>query len=343
MSAHHASVNAQTLYAPSLCLAILLPNQSNTSGETIMGLRVGVCGLGIMGGAFAANLLKNGFDVTGFDPVKAKVTALVKAGGKAGKSAADVARKSDVVITSLTSPAILEAVVSGKDGILAGARKGLIVLETSTLDIADKENARQTLAKKGAILMDTPVSGAGKQAAVGEITIMVSGAKKDFNTVKPMLKGFTMLQYHVGPFGDGMKLKMLINMLISVHGAAFAEAVTLARASGINLDVFGEVLKKSAGNSRVIEYRGPLMLADEYADPKVKTADLTVMIKDNNLIEDYAKANNAPVPTFLASMPTAYAALAQGYGSEDPGVVTRIYEQMAGIPRKKRAPAKRKK
>lgn len=308
-----------------------------------MSLRVGVVGLGIMGGAFAANLLKNGFEVTGFDPVKAKVNALVKAGGKAGKNAADVARKSDMILTSLTSPAILDAVVTGKDGILAGAHKGLIVLETSTLGIDAKEAARAALATKGAVLMDSPVSGAGKQAATGEITVMVSGTKKDFNTVKPALEAFSMLQFHVGPFGDGMKLKMLINMLISVHGAAFAEAITLARASGIDLDVFGEVLKKSAGNSRVIEYRGPLMLADEYADPKVKTADLTVMIKDNNLIEDYAKDSNAPVPVFQASMFSAYAALAQGYGSEDPGVVTRVYEQMANIPRKKRAPTKRKK
>lgn len=307
-----------------------------------MALRVGVIGLGIMGGAFAANMAKAGIQVTGFDPVKSKVNALVKAGGKAGKNAADVARKSDVVLTSLTSPAILDAVVSGKDGILAGARKGLVVMETSTLDIADKERARVALARKGVSLMDSPVSGAGKQAATGEITIMVSGTKKDFNTVKSILPAFTMLQYHVGPFGDGMKLKMLINMLISVHGAAFAEAITLARASGIDLGVFGEVLKKSAGNSRVIEYRGPLMLADEYADPKVKTADLTVMIKDNNLIEDYAKDSNAPVPVFQASMFSAYAALAQGYGQEDPGVVTRVYEQMAGIPRKERSPARRK-
>lgn len=308
-----------------------------------MSLRVGVVGLGIMGGAFAANLIKSGFQVTGFDPVKTKVTDLVKAGGKAGKSPADVARKSDVVITSLTSPAILDAVIMAKDGILAGARKGLIVVEASTLALEDKENARQNLAKKGAILLDSPVSGAGKQAASGQITVMVSGPKTHFNTVKPVLEGFTMLQYHVGPFGDGMKLKLLINMLISVHGAAIAEAITLARASGIDLDIFQEVLKKSAGNSRVIEYRGPLMFADEYADPKVKTVDLTVMIKDNNLIEDYAKSNNAPVPVFQSSMFSSYAAMAQGYGSEDPGVVTRVYEQMAGIPRKKRAPAKRKK
>ena len=301
-----------------------------------MALRIGVIGLGIMGGAFATNIAKAGFEVTGYDPIKSKVTALAKAGGKSGKSPADVARKSDVLITSLTSPAILDAVVSGKDGILVGSRKGMIVLETSTLAIADKERARAALAKKGASLMDSPVSGAGQQAATGEITIMVSGGKKDFNTVKTILPAFTMLQYHVGPFGDGMKLKMLINMLISVHGAAFAEAITLARASGINLDIFGEALTRSAGNSRVIEYRGPLMLADEYADPKVKTADLTVMIKDNNLIEDYAKENNAPVPVFQASMFSAYAALAQGYAQEDPGVVTRVYEQMAGIPRKKR-------
>lgn len=306
-----------------------------------MSLRIGVCGLGIMGGAFAANLVRGGFQVTGFDPVKSKVNALVKVGGKAGRSPADVARKSDVVITSLTSPKILEAVVNDKNGLVAGARKGLYVVETSTLSVGDKEAARDALAAKGATMLDAPVSGAGKQAAAGEITIMVSGTKKDFNAIREIFPAFTMLQYHVGPFGNGMKLKMLINMLISVHGAAFAEAITLARASSIDLDVFGDVLKKSAGNSRVIEYRGPLMLADEYADPKVKTADLTVMIKDNNLIEDYAKDNNAPVPVFQASMFSAYAALAQGYGQEDPGVVTRVYEQMAGIPRKKRA--KRKK
>lgn len=304
-----------------------------------MALNVGVCGLGIMGGAFAANLIKNGFQVTGFDPMKGKVNALVKAGGKAGKSCADVARKSDVVITSLTSVAILDAVVSGKDGIAAGAKKGMILLEASTLSVEDKERSRAALAKKGAKMMDMPVSGAGKQALTGEISTMASGTKGDYSRVLPVLKGFSKVQYYVGPFGNGMKLKMLINMLISVHGAAFAEALALAQASGIDIDIFQEVLKPSAGNSRVIEYRGPLMVANEYADPDYKTADLTVMIKDNNLIESYAKDNNASVPVFLASMPTAYAALAQGYGSEDPGVVTRIYEQLAGLkPRRKRKP-----
>lgn len=302
-----------------------------------MALNVGICGLGIMGGAFAANLLKNGFAVSGFDPDKSKVTALVKAGGSAGKSCADVARQSDVVITSLTAAKILDAVVAGKDGLVAGAKKGLIVLEASTLSIADKERARDALKKKGASMMDVPVSGAGKQAATGEISTMASGSKADFQRVLPVLKGFSKVQYHVGPFGDGMKLKMLINMLISVHGAAFAEAMTLAQASGVDLDVFQEVLKPSAGNSRVIEYRGPLMFANEYADPAVKTADMTVMVKDNNLIEDYAKANNAPVPVFLAAMPPSYAALAQGMGAEDPAAVLRIYEQMAGLkPRRKR-------
>ena len=302
-----------------------------------MALKVGVCGLGIMGGAFAANLLKAGFAVTGYDPDKKKVTTLAKAGGKGAKSCAEVARNADVVITSLTSAKILDEVVAGKTGIAAGAKKGMILLEASTLSIADKERARAALAKKGAKMMDMPVSGAGKQAATGQISTMASGDKADYERVLPVLKGFSKVQYYVGPFGDGMKLKMLINMLISVHGAAFAEAMTLAQASGVDLDVFQEVLKPSAGNSRVIEYRGPLMFANEYADPAVKTADMTVMIKDNNLIEDYAKANNAPVPVFLASMPPAFAAVAQGMGSSDPAAVLRIYEQMAGLkPRKKR-------
>ena len=123
-----------------------------------MSLRVGVVGMGIMGGAFAANLLKNGFEVTGFDPVKAKVNALVKAGGKAGKSAADVARKSDMILTSLTSAGILDAVVTGKDGILAGAHKGLIVLDTSTLGIDAKESARPLKIGDTAEAYDIPES-----------------------------------------------------------------------------------------------------------------------------------------------------------------------------------------
>ena len=309
-----------------------------------MSLRVGVCGLGIMGGGFAANLVKNGFHVTGYDPSAAQARKFKSAGGVVAKSNAEVARKSDVVITSLATSEALDEVVQGKTGLAAGAKKGLIVLEASTLAFNEKERNRAALAKKGAVMLDTPVSGAGKQAAAGEISIMIGGPKSAYNKVKPIFTGFTKIHYYVGPFGDSSKLKLLINMLISAHGAIFAEAVTLARASGVDLKMFQEVLKPSAGNSRVIEYRGPLMVADEYADPRVKTADLTIMMKDNVLIEQYAREFNVPVPVFLASLPTTYAALAQGYGSEDPGVVTRIYEQMAGIPRKKkRAPAKRRK
>lgn len=297
-----------------------------------MSLKVGVCGLGIMGGAFAANLAKSGFEVCGYDPDEKRRRALKAAGGRPLASNADVARNADVLITSLASAEVLSAVVSGTDGLLEGAQNGLIVAEASTLSLADKEAARDALAGNGAIMLDTPVSGAGKQAAAGEISIMASGPKEAYDKILTVFEGFSKAQYHVGEFGTAMKLKLLINMLISVHGAVFAEAITLARASGVDLDVFREVLGPSAGNSRVIEYRGPLMLADEYADPDVKTVDTTVMIKDNDLIEDYAKEFNVPVPVFLASMPIVLAAVAQGYGDQDPGVITRVYSQMAGLP-----------
>jgi len=309
-----------------------------------MSLRVGVCGLGIMGGGFAANLLKNGFQVTGYDPSPARARKFKSAGGVVAKSNAEVARKSDVVITSVATAAVLDEVVQGKTGLAAGAKKGLVVLEASTMAFDEKERNRAALAKKGAVLLDTPVSGAGRQAEAGEISIMISGPKATYNKVKSVFPGFSKVHYYVGSFGDSSKLKLLINMLICGHDAILAEAITLARASGVDLKTFQEVLKPSAGNSRVIEYRGPLMFADEYADPRVKTADLTVMMKDNELIEQYAKDYNVPVPVFLNSMAPTFAALAQGYGSEDPGVITRIYEQMAGIPRsKKKAPAKRRK
>ena len=300
-----------------------------------MALQIGVCGLGIMGGAFASNLARNGFHVTGYDPSTVRSNIFKKAGGIIAKSNKEVALNSSIIITSVANAQILDDVIQGELGIIAGAKKGLVVLEASTLSFDEKERNQRALKKAGAIMLDTPVSGAGRQAEAGEISIMISGPKNAFNKVKPILPGFTKVFYYVGSFGQSSKLKLLINMLISVHGAAFAEAITLARASGVDLKTFQEVLKPSAGNSRVIEYRGPLMIEDEYADLKVKTADLTIMMKDNELIEEYAKEYNVPVPVFLGSMVPTYAALAQGFGGEDPGVITRIYEQMAGIPRKK--------
>ena len=309
-----------------------------------MSLRIGVCGLGIMGGGFAANLVKNGFHVTGYDPSAARARKFKSAGGTVAKSNAEVARKSDIVITSVATAAVLDEVIQGKTGLVAGAKKGLVVLEASTLAFDEKQRNRAALAKKGAVMLDAPVSGAGRQAEAGEISIMISGPKSAYNKAKPMLSGFSKIDYYVGPFGNSSKLKLLINMMICGHDAILAEAITLARASGVDLKMFQEVLKPSAGNSRVVEYRGPLMFAGEYADPRVKTADLTIMMKDNELIEQYAKQYNVPVPVFLNSMAPTFAALAQGYGGEDPGVITRIYEQMAGIPRtKKRAPARRRK
>lgn len=308
-----------------------------------MSLRVGVCGLGIMGGGFAANLVKNGFQVTGYDPSPARARKFKSAGGTVAKSNTEVARKSDVVITSVATAAVLDEVVQGKTGLVSGAKKGLVVLEASTVAFAEKERNRAALAKKGAVMLDAPVSGAGRQAEAGEISIMISGPKSSYNKAKPMLAGFTKIDYYVGPFGESSKLKLLINMMICGHDAVLAEAITLARASGVDLKMFQEVLKPSAGNSRVVEYRGPLMFEGEYADPRVKTADLTIMMKDNELIEQYAKDYNVPVPVFLNAMAPTFAALAQGYGSEDPGVITRIYEQMAGIPRQKKAPARRRK
>jgi 3-hydroxyisobutyrate dehydrogenase-like beta-hydroxyacid dehydrogenase len=302
-----------------------------------MALNIGVCGLGIMGGAFANNLARNGFHVTGYDPSKVRSNIFKKAGGIVAKSNKEVAENSDVIITSVATAKILDEVIQGKNGIIKGAKKGLIILEASTVSFEEKKRNQIALKKVNATMLDTPVSGAGRQAEAGEISIMISGPKHAFNKIKTILPGFTKVSYYVGPFGESSKLKLLINMLISVHGAAFAEAITLARASGVDLKTFQEVLKPSAGNSRVIEYRGPLMIEDEYADLKVKTADLTIMMKDNELIEEYAKTYNVPVPMFLGSMVTTYAALAQGYGNEDPGVITRIYEQMAGIPRKKKS------
>ena len=140
-----------------------------------MSLKVGIVGLGIMGGSFAKNLRDANFEVCGFDILDDNIKKLVSLGGKAGSSPRDVANQSDVVITSLPSIAAFHEVMSGKDGLKDAKKDGLIIIECSTLPIDEKQAAHDTLAEIGSILMDCPISGTGAQAINKDLSIYVSG------------------------------------------------------------------------------------------------------------------------------------------------------------------------
>lgn len=289
---------------------------------------VGVVGLGIMGSAMASNMLKAGFRVTGFDVVAGARDALAKEGGKAARSAAEVARAAPIVITSLPTPAAVEAVAQD---IAKTRRKGVIVVETSTMPLETKERARATLAQAGITMMDCPLSGTGAQARVKDLLVYASGPKTAFDACAAVFPGFSRGHYYLGAFGNGSKMKYIANHLVAIHNVAAGEAMTLASKAGLDLQQVLDVVAGGAGGSRMLQVRGPMMVANDYSDATMK---VEVWQKDMHIIGEFATQLDCPVPLFATSAPIYTAAMASGHSKDDTASVCAVLESMAGVKRK---------
>lgn len=289
-----------------------------------------------MGGAFARHLLSDGFAVTGFDIDPQRRAALKKLGGTAATTAAAVSGRCPILVTSLPSIAAVKTAFFGKEGIVATAKRGTIVIETSTLPLAVKHAINDGCAARGIAVLDCPVSGTGAQAAKRDIAIYASGERKAYAKAEAALKGFSRSVYYCGEFGNGSKLKYVANLLVTIHNVSTAEAMVLGLKSGLDLELLYKVIKDGAGTSRMFEVRGPLMIANDYRQATMK---IEVYKKDIDIIEQFAADLHCPVPLFEASKPFYAAALAQGRALEDTAAVCAVLEQMAGIQRKKRRSA----
>ncbi len=289
---------------------------------------VGVIGLGIMGSAMASNMLKAGFRVTGFDVVPAARTVLAKEGGRAARSAGEVARAAPIVITSLPTAAAVESVAAE---IAATKRRGLIVVETSTMPLETKERARAILAKAGITLMDCPLSGTGAQARAKDLLVYASGPKAAFDQCAAIFPGFSRGHYYLGVFGNGSKMKYVANHLVAIHNVAAGEAMTLAAKAGLDLQQVLDVVAGGAGGSRMLQVRGPMMVANDYSDATMK---VEVWQKDMHIIGEFATQLDCPVPLFAASAPIYTAAMASGLAKQDTAAVCAVLESMAGVTRK---------
>lgn len=290
----------------------------------------GVIGLGIMGGAFAANLLKDGFAVYGTDPAQAAREAFAGRGGTALMSAREVAEAAGIVILSLPSASALEAVCEGADGIAASGRPGIIAIECSTLPIAAKQRAHDALKAKGHTLLDCPVSGTGAQAAAKDLVVLASGDEAAYGRCRAVLEGFSRRITHVGPFGNGMKMKIIANHLVTIHNVAAGEAMALAGKAGLDLQTVLEAVQDGAGGSRMLQVRGPLMVANRYDGV---TATIATHLKDVGIIDDFARQIGVPLPAFAAAAQHYYAGDAMGLGDQDTAAVCAVSEALAGIKR----------
>ncbi len=291
---------------------------------------IGVIGLGIMGSAISANLLKAGFPVIGYDVVPERVQALAKRNGTGAGSCKEVAEKAEIVLTSLPSVAALEEVVGGEDGLVAAGREGLIVLEISTFPIEAKQHALDALRLAGSQLLDCPLSGTGAQAVHKDLAVYASGDRTSFETCRPVFDGFARAAYYLGEFGNGSRMKFVANLLVAIHNVAAAEAFVLGMKAGLDAETLYQVISDGAGTSRMFEVRGPLMVAGKYDEATMKVG---VFQKDLDIISSFAEALKSPTPLLSKSAEIYAKALAEGRESQDTAAVCAVLEGLAGIKR----------
>jgi 3-hydroxyisobutyrate dehydrogenase-like beta-hydroxyacid dehydrogenase len=289
---------------------------------------VGVIGLGIMGGSFAKNLSAAGWRVVGYDPDPARRREAARAGVELANSAADVARKTPVILTSLPKP---QALVATARAIAAAKLPRKTIVEMSTFMIEDKENAERLLRKAGHGMLDCPVSGTGSQARTGDLVFYASGDSKTIKRLRPMFESFGRHVYDVGAFGNGSRMKYVANLLVAINNVASAEAMVLGMKAGLPPQVIFDLIKSGAGNSRVFELRAPMMVKGNYDDVTMK---IDVWDKDMQVIGDYARKIRVPTPMFDASKPIYIKAMKSGRGAQDTAAVCAVLEQMAKFKRK---------
>lgn len=214
---------------------------------------VGVIGLGNMGSAMAAALLRAGFDVLGTASTAATRNRVAADGITTVDSIARVAAKAQFVVLALPTPAAVMAVVEGPDGLTVNARPGQLVIDTTTSDPTTTRHVAAALAAVGVRFLDAPVSGAPQVAREGKLTMMLGGEASDIDQAMPVLKALSAVQIPVGALGSGQVVKLANNLLAAAHLAVAAEVVAYARAAGLDIDVFLRVINSSSGRSFITE------------------------------------------------------------------------------------------
>ena len=287
-----------------------------------MSATIGVVGLGTMGGRIAGRLLATGHAVNGWNRTAERATPLVERGLVLRDSPRSVARASDIVISMVTDDRALLAITTGPDGIPAGLRPGQLYLEMSTIDPQTSRALARRVQALDAQMLDAPVSGSAPAAEQGTLAIMVGGSRAAYERAEPLLRQIGSTVTHVGGNGQGLVMKLAVNISLAAQMVAFSEGVLLAERGGIDPELAVSVLAGSAIGSPMLKARAPLVL-DEHG-PAWFPVDL--MQKDLRLAQSAASRLHAPLPTGVAADHVMTAARLAGHGSDD---ITSVFATLA--------------
>jgi 3-hydroxyisobutyrate dehydrogenase len=295
-------------------------------------MHVGFIGIGVMGRPMTLNLLKAKHHVTIFarHPEKPEVQEVISAGAKLAPSSRAVAMASDIVITMLPNSPQVEEVVAGAQGLLEGARKGLIIVDMSTIAPATSRKLAQQASAQGAHILDAPVSGGSQGAINGTLTIMVGGERNIFEQARPVLEAMGKKEniFHVGSNGAGEIIKLVNNVLCGAISAAISESFVLGVKAGADVDTMAKIIGVSTGASWQLANQFPLRAFNGSFQPGFMT---DLLHKDLGLALDLAAENAVPAAMTALTRQMYEMARAEGYGREDYTSVMKVLEQMAGV------------
>jgi 2-hydroxy-3-oxopropionate reductase len=291
-----------------------------------MAQTVGFIGLGIMGRPMAKNLLKAGYPLVVHSRSKGPVDEIVKAGAKPAGSAREVAGACDVLVTMLPNSPDVEQVALGKDGIIEGARKGLILADMSTISPIVSKKIGKALAARGVEMLDAPVSGGEKGAVDGALSIMVGGDKAVFDRVLPIFQAMGKTITLLGPLGFGGFTKLANQIIVAVNLTALAEALTLGKKAGLDRELLLTALAGGLANSKCLEQKKPNYVAGTY-NPGFK---IDLHFKDLGLIMESARELGVPLPATAVVQELFNAMRVKGRGGLDHSGIITLLEDLAG-------------
>jgi 3-hydroxyisobutyrate dehydrogenase-like beta-hydroxyacid dehydrogenase len=290
-------------------------------------MRVGFIGLGKMGRPMASRLLEAGYAVTVHNRSRRAVDDLAAEGAQPAGSPAEVASQSDMVLTALPTPAAVEEVYLGPQGLVVYARTGQVLADHSTVSPPTSRRVAEAVAARGAGFLDAPVSGGPAGAQSGSLTIMVGGAREVLERARPVFEVLGQNIYHVGPNGAGSVVKLVNQLLVGIHSAAAAEALAFGVRAGADPEVLAEVIGTSFGASRMLSRNAPLMLEGKF-EP---ATSVNLILKDLGLITELARDLNARLLLGGIAEQVFVEARAYGFGENDMAVVVRPLEMQQGL------------
>ncbi|MBP2000544.1 3-hydroxyisobutyrate dehydrogenase [Paenibacillus shirakamiensis] len=288
--------------------------------------KIGFIGLGTMGAPMVSNLLKKGYSVSVYNRTPSKMNASVKEGAVATQSPLAVAEKAEVIFTMVSDDTSIADVYEGENGLLAGLRKGAVVIDSSTISPSLSKQLAERIEALGASFLDAPVTGSSPAAIAGTLVFMVGGPGEILESVQDIFDTLGKKVIHMGENGTGSVAKLAHNTMVGINNLAVAEGFAIASKSGLPPEAFFELIQLGSAGSKAVDMKGQKIIDHDFTNQ----FSLALMLKDLKLASTLTDAASIPSPMLNLAKSLFQAGQTQGYGDEDLSAVVKIYEAWNG-------------